>query len=124
MDEIATRAIIIGISIFITLIIVTVVIFEFSQIQKVYKVTAETDVTFEERLNEFDKYKDSNNDFRGLDVKNTISKYEYDDSVEVCVQEAALKCSDIIIEESDYNKKYSASLEEMNNINRIIFRER
>ena len=124
MDEISTRAIIIGVSIFVTLIIVTVIIFEFSQIQKVYKVTAETDITFEERLDEFDKYRDSNNDLTGIDLRNTVAKYNDDETVEVCVQEETLKCSDIEVDASDYNRKYSSRLEEINNKYRIIFIER
>ena len=70
MDEIATKSIIIGVSIFITLVIVTILIFEFTQIRSIYKTTAETNVSFEDRLDEFDKYRNSTNYFNGLDVKN------------------------------------------------------
>ena len=52
VDEISTKAIIIGISIFITMFILTVIIFEFNEIQNVYKQVAETDISFEERLDE------------------------------------------------------------------------
>lgn len=124
MDEITTKAIIIGVSIFVTLIIVTVIIFEFSQIQSIYKVTAETNITFEERFNEFDKYKDANNYFNGLDVKNTNAKYINDKSVDVCLRNSVNEiCNDSLdIQSEDYNKEYTSSLESVENKYRIIFK--
>ena len=124
MDEIVTKAIIIGVSIFVTLLIVTVLIFEFTQISSVYKVTAETNITFEERLSEFDKYRDSTNYFNGLDVKNTIKKYKNDKSVEVCIDEAgAINCSDsITINKSDYKEPYKSRMEEDGIKYKIIFK--
>ena len=124
MDEIGTRAVIIGVGILVTLIIVTVVIFEFTEIQRAYRITAETDISFEERLDELDKYRDSNNDFTGLDVKNTVAKYKENKLIEVCLQDGTLRCSDINIDTRDYNKKYKSNLEQINNISRIIFTAR
>ena len=137
MDEIASKAIIIGVSIFVTLIIITVLIFEFTQIKDIYRVTAETDVTFEAKLNEFDKYRDSNNYFNGLDVKNTIEKYKNDDTVDVCIKLGEeTTCNDyvcedigginkcrntIIIPESDYTKQYIVSFDDEALIYKIIF---
>ena len=124
MDEIATKAIIIGVSIFVTMIIVTVLIFEFTQISNLYRTTAETDITFEERLDEFDKYRDSNNYFNGLDVKNTIEKYKNDDTVKVCIEEddITINCDDTIeIMSQDYNKEYKSYMEEESAIFKIVF---
>lgn len=123
MDEIVTKAIIIGVSIFVTLLIVTVLIFEFTQIRSVYKITAETNVTFEERLDEFDKYRDSNNYFNGLDVKNTIEKYKNDDTVDVCIKSGeSINCSDsITINKDNYNKEYKSYMEEEGIKFKIIF---
>lgn len=125
MDEIVTKAIIIGVSIFVTLLIVTVLIFEFTQISSVYKVTAETNITFEERLSEFDKYRDSTNYFNGLDVKNTIQKYKNDKSVDVCIDEGGtINCSDsIIINKSDYKEPYKSRMDEEGIKYKIIFKK-
>lgn len=123
MDEITTKAIIIGVSIFVTIIILTVIIFEFSQIQSIYKITAETNITFEDRLDEFDKYRDSNNYFNGLDVKNTKAKYSSDKSVDVCLKTGGVEvCNDSLnISDGEYNREYKASLEEIGNKFKIVF---
>lgn len=123
MDEITTKAIIIGVSVFVTLIIVTVIVFEFSQIQSVYKITAETNVSFEDRLDEFDKYRDSSNYFNGLDVKNTKAKYSSDKSVDVCLKTSGVEvCNDSLnIPDSEYNREYKVSLEEIGSKFKIIF---
>ncbi len=125
MDEISTKAIIIGVSIFVTLIILTVVVFEFEQIQSIYKEVGQTNISFEERLDEFDKYRDSNNIFTGLDVRNTVKKYINDDSVNVCIETTSGEvCNDSIdVDKLDYTNKYSSNLNEQSNIYKIVFTE-
>lgn len=126
MDEITTKAIIIGVSILVTIIILTVIIFEFTQIQSVYKQVGQTNISFEDRLDEFDKYRDSSNLFTGLDVRNTVKKYINDKSVKVCINtNVGEVCNDSIdIEYLDYKKEYSSILDETTNIFKIIFSER
>lgn len=126
MDEISTRAIIIGVSIFVTLIILTVIVFEFQQIQSVYKQVGQTNISFEEQLDEFDKYRDSNNLFTGLDIRNTVKKYANNKAVDVCMTSIAGEiCNDSIqIENLDYKKEYSSRIDETTNIFKIIFSER
>lgn len=123
MDEIVTKALIIGVSIFVTLLIVTVLIFEFTQIRDIYKVTAETNITFEERLDEFNKYRDSSNYFNGLDVKNTIEKYRNDKTVDVCLEEdEVITCGDTFtVSQSDYNKEYKSYMTENGIKFQIVF---
>ena len=121
MDEITTKALIIGVSIFVTLIVVTVIIFEFTQIKDIYKGVGETNVSFESNLDEFDKYRDSNNVFSGIDVKNTLAKYKNNKLVEVCVKQAELKCTDVTINESEYNKEYFSTFEKIGSKYRIKF---
>lgn len=126
MDEISTKAIIIGVSIFVTLIILTVIVFEFQQIQSVYKQVGQTNISFEEQLDEFDKYRDSNNLFTGLDIRNTVKKYANNKAVDVCMTSIAGEiCNDSIqIENLDYKKGYSSRVDETTNIFKIIFSER
>lgn len=126
MDEISTKAIIIGVSIFVTLVILTVIVFEFQQIQSVYKQVGQTNISFEEQLDEFDKYRDSNNLFTGLDIRNTVKKYANNKAVDVCMTSIAGEiCNDSIqIENLDYKKGYSSRVDETTNIFKIIFSER
>ena len=126
MDELAVKALIIGISIFVTLIITTMVIGEFFQINQIYKSMGETDISFEAHFNELDKFNDATNEFNGLDVKNYIKKYENNDSVVVCVEDV---CEDINLDaicNTKYNvgacsDQYSAKIEAINNGYKITF---
>ena len=116
MDELSTKAVIIGVSIFVTITILTVVLLEFTQISDIYEHVGETNITFEERLDEFDKYRDKNNVFSGIDVLNTLSKYKNNALVDVCVNEASLKCNDeVTIGEEYYGNKFNATLIENGN---------
>ena len=126
MDEIGTKAIIIGVSIFVTLLILTVIILEYEQIQNLYRFAGEADISFEQKLDEFDKYRDSNNQFTGLDVRNTLKKYSADKSVSVCISNGAGEiCDDgINVDGLDYKEKYMASLVEQTNRFKIIFTEK
>ena len=126
MDEISTKAIIRGVSIFVTLVILTVIVFEFQQIQSVYKQVGQTNISFEEQLDEFDKYRDPNNLFTGLDVRNTVKKYGNNKIADVCITSVTGEvCNDSIqIEDLDYKKEYSSRLDESANIFKIIFSER
>lgn len=124
MDEISTKALIIGISLFITTVIITIVVFEFTTIRDLYKGVAETDISFDSQFDEFDKYRNSANIFSGLDVKNTSNKYKNNDLVEVCINDPStgLRCLDTIDEPLiSYKDKYISRLEEINNRYRIIF---
>lgn len=126
MDELAVKALIIGISIFVTLIITTVVITEFFQIGQIYKSVGETDVSFESQFDEFNKFNDATNEFNGLDVKNYINKYKNDDRIDVCVDD---ECEDIELEDicdtetniSGCSDQYSASLEQTDRGYKINF---
>lgn len=107
MDEISVRAITIGVAIFVTMVITSIVIFEFTHIREIYKSVGETNVSFESRLEELNKYKDKVNEFNGLDVKNTIEKYRMNPSIEVCINN---NCTDAYIEKTQYSIKYKSEL--------------
>lgn len=125
MDEITSKAVTIGVAVFITVIIVTVIMFEFDQIQNIYAKVGQTNISFENSLNEFDKYRDSNNVFSGLDVKNAIKKYK-NSNVSVCIMEGSTeKCDDSInINALDYKKEYVPNFDESTNVYKITFVER
>lgn len=123
MDEISTKAIVIGISIFVTMIIITFILLEYDQISDLYKNVEKTDISFESKLDELDKYRDSNNEFNGLDVRNTIKKYENSKLVDVCIRESPDDiCNDSInIDSLDYSTKYYSEFKEINNVFVITF---
>lgn len=119
MEETGVKALLIGVSIFITLIIVTVVIMEFFQIGEIYKSVGETNVSFESKFDEFSKFNDSNNIFNGVNVKNYIKKYKNDDSVDVCINSI---CNDNInINIINNSDEYTPTLEETNKGYKIVF---
>jgi len=125
VDEIATKSIIIGVSIFVTMMIATVVLFEFSVIADIYESTGETDITFEEKMDEFNKYKDMNNEFNGLDVRNTVAKYKNNGLVDVCIGELSPTCNDsITISENEYKDMYSPRFTQVNGRYLITFIEK
>ncbi|MDD2627416.1 MAG: hypothetical protein PHR25_02630 [Clostridia bacterium] len=122
MDEISTRAIIIGVAIFVTMFITTVVILEFTHIREIYKNVGETDVSLESKLDELNKYKDSINEFNGLDVRNTVEKYKNNKTIEVCINNGGgYICSDINISESQYTDIYTSELISISKGIRILF---
>lgn len=126
MDEISSRAVVIGVSVFVTLVILTVILFEFNQIQNIYKDVGQTDISFENSLDELDKYRDTNNIFSGLDVRNTVKKYKKNLNIKVCVMsDGEEQCDDNInVENLDYKKEYVPSFDETTNIYKILFSER
>ena len=130
MDEISTKAIIIGVAITVTLLIVTTIILEFNEISKIYKSVSETEVSFESRLNELDKFRDSNNIFYGIDVKNTWEKYKNDKTVVVCFKghctdgEGENRKFPFENEDEYYNKKYQSNIVVEHDIYRITFEEK
>lgn len=121
MEEVGVKALVIGVSIFVTLVIVGVVILEITHIGEIYKHVGETNVSFESKFNELDKFNDPNNEFNGLDVKNYINKYREEDAVEVCL-ESALSCGDMISVDSIIDSDlYKATLDSINSTHRIVF---
>ena len=123
MEEIGVKTIVIAVSIFITLIILTILILEFSHISEIYKNVGETNVSFEAKFDELDKFRDSNNTFTSLDVINYIKKYEEDKSVQVCVKSSCNDTNNISMlsdYETSYNEYY-AILETTNEGYKIVF---
>ena len=68
MDESATRALRIAVSLFVTLVIASGVLIMYGIVQTTYKQVYETDISFKE---EFGEYENTRNTF--IDVLNTYS---------------------------------------------------
>lgn len=73
MDEISTKAINIGVAVFITIIIISGVFFVINQIKTIYGQVYETDISIQNSFSEFDQY--DNTVKTGIDVINAAKKY-------------------------------------------------
>ncbi|MGN1012747.1 MAG: hypothetical protein ACI4ON_02820 [Clostridia bacterium] len=73
MGEAANKAIMFGVGIFITIIIISGIMFIFSQMQEIYKQVGTTDTTITSRFGKYASY--DNTKVTGLEVINCANKY-------------------------------------------------
>lgn len=84
MDDITTRAIVIGVNVFVTLAIVSLVIVMFFQMQEIYGVVASTDNSIYNKFDDF--YSMYNGKVEtGIGLLNTIKKYEDSNDKQVVI---------------------------------------
>lgn len=76
MDEITSKALTIGVAVFITIAITSGLLIVIDQIKGIYGQVYETDISLQSSFSEFDAY--DNVQKTGIDVINTIKKYEND----------------------------------------------
>lgn len=82
MDEISTRYIIIAVGIYITLIVLTSVIFVVNNVKDVFSVSNRTNISIQSRIDSIeDMYNGAT--LNGVDLVNAITRYEEDDTVTV-----------------------------------------
>ena len=74
MSEMSNKALIIAVSLFITISITSSILLIMSHFKDIYAEVEKTDINIGNRFTEFDKY--DNTTLTGLDVKNTIKKYQ------------------------------------------------
>jgi len=117
LEELGVKALLIGVAIFVTLLITSIVMLEFFQIGEIYKHVGEVNPSFEERFDKLDKFRNVNNVFTGLDVKNYINKYKNDNNIKVCLDNGT--CDDP--NNIPYNEEYSPGLESTGNKYIITF---
>lgn len=92
MDESATRALRIAVSLFVTLVIASGVLIMYGIVQTTYKQVYETDISFKE---EFGEYENTRNTF--IDVLNTYSRYKGRSDVAVYCTGASNIANDVNI---------------------------
>ena len=137
MDYTTSKAFVIGIGIFVTLIIVGSLILVFTTIADIYNATENTDTSIASQFdNVYSMY--SGASLNALNLMNTLRKYETDSQIRIGV---GFKGEDInyagsnaglldelntSIEEGTlgYEKMFDVSVIEDNNIIRIIFSEK
>ena len=106
MDFMANKAIMIAVSIFITLAIASGVLMIINNIQLIYGQVYETDTSITNQFSEFDKF--DNSDLLGIDIENAIRKYQGNKLVIINGPKE--------IEEKDYSTIYHTTLEEKDGI--------
>ena len=74
MDVLANKAIIIGVSLFITIAITSGIIAMMGQVKNIYKDVYKTDISIQDKFSEYDKY--DNTTKTGIDMLNTAKKYK------------------------------------------------
>ena len=75
MDDITTRTVVIAVGLFVTMMIVSLVIIMFSQMQEIYGVVSKTDTSIYSTFdNVYSMY--NGRTMTGLGLLNTIKKYE------------------------------------------------
>lgn len=73
MGEAANKALMFGVGVFITVIIISGIMFIFSQMQEIYKQVGTTDTTITSRFGKYSSY--DNTKVTGLEVINCANKY-------------------------------------------------
>jgi len=128
LDEISVKAIVVSVSIFVTLLILTLIVLEFTHISDIYANAAESEIAFEDKFDELDKFRDSNNIFTTLDVRNYVKKYATDKTIEVCIESVCYDENtnvDEIPQLNDYEtvyNEYTAELVDTKKGYRIVFK--
>lgn len=82
MDEISTRYIIMAVGIYITLIVLTSVIFVANNVGDVFSVSNRTNISIQSRIDSIEDMYDGAT-LNGVDLVNAIARYEEDDTVTV-----------------------------------------
>lgn len=124
MDFVATKAMVIGVGIFITLAITTTILFIFNQISSIYQKVYQTEVGIKEEFNEYTMYQNAK--FTGLELYNTVRKFRDNNNVRISVNNVEINKNTYI---SNYDEKlgqyssniYNVDYEEEGNEKIVIY---
>lgn len=123
MEYSTSKALLIGVGVFITLSITSIVIVIFGQVKDVYKQVYNTNISLKDRFGEFDKYNGSI--MSGMDMYNTYKKYRNNPDVEVLYENSPIMIDDqgkIAIYNFQYDTKYRVFHNENDGKNIINFK--
>lgn len=113
MSDISNKALIIAVSLFITISITSSILLIMSHFKDIYAEVEKTDINIGNRFTEFDKY--DNTTLTGLDVKNTIKKYKKNSLVEFT---GSVK-GDTKISKGKYSILYTSTVTMNNNTGKV-----
>lgn len=124
MEDVAVKAVVIGTSIFVTLVILSLVFVSFNQMKEIFSLVQDTDTSIH---TEFDNYVDKytaayhNKKLTGVDLLNALKKAEQEEGVQVVViydgySRVRAKANENGERESQYLKKLMAENKKLNGI--------
>lgn len=128
MSEISNKAIIIAVSLLVTIAIASSIIMVLGYFKDIYKIVDETDISLRKMFNEFDMY--DNTTLTGLEIINAYNKYRDNPLVNFTLKGINLKenlvwFSELINTEekeaSFYAEKYSSTCERVGDGANITF---
>lgn len=124
MEYSTSKALLIGVGVFVTLSIASLVIVIFGQVKDVYKQVYNTNISLKDRFGEFSKYNGSI--MTGMDMYNTYKKYRNNPDVQVLYEGSPIMIDNngkIAIINYEYDTKYRVFYTEKDGKSIINFKE-
>lgn len=126
MSEISNKAIMISVSLLVTIAITSSIIMVIGYFRDIYKTVDKTDISIRQGLTSFDMY--DNTEMTGLELINTYNKYKNNAIVNVYYNNNIIKEDFIISKEKDdntkfnfYKKRFSVTCQRVNDGANIFF---
>lgn len=107
MDSITNKALIIAVSIFVTISITSGILISINQMKNIYSKVYNTDTSITSKFNEFDPY--DNTEKTGIDLLNTVNKYLGRSDVSVYLEDNIINTEEgvkKIKQNGEFNLKY------------------
>lgn len=126
MSEISNKAIMISVSLLVTIAITSSIIMVIGYFRDIYKTVDKTDISIRQGLTSFDMY--DNTEMTGLELINTYNKYKNDAIVNVYYNNNIIKEEFVLSKEKDdktkfdfYKRKFSVTCQRIDNGANIFF---
>ncbi len=126
MSEISNKAIMISVSLLVTIAITSSIIMVIGYFRDIYKTVDKTDISIRQGLTSFDMY--DNTEMTGLELINTYNKYKNDAIVNVYYNNNIIKEEFILSKEKDdktkfdfYKRKFSVTCQRIDDGANIFF---
>ena len=136
MDDASNKALTIAVGVLITIIVTSGVLFSIAQMQQIYSQVYETDVSIQNRFDEFDAYRETSitkdgytfngNVKTGIEIVNTLNRYMNDTIVKFRYRNVDYSKPDekeSLINSVDNSTLYVTTVDEKDGFITIVFSE-
>lgn len=136
MDDASNKALTIAVGVLITIIVTSGVLFSIAQMQHIYSQVYETDVSIQNRFDEFDAYRETSitkdgytfngNVKTGIEIVNTLNRYMNDTIVNFRYRNVDYSTPDekeSLINSVDNSTLYVTTVDEKDGFITIVFSE-
>lgn len=136
MDDASNKALTIAVGVLITIIVTSGVLFSIAQMQQIYSQVYETDVSIQNRFDEFDAYRETSvtkdgytfngNVKTGIEIVNTLNRYMNDTIVKFRYRNVDYSTPDekeSLINSVDNSTLYVTTVDEKDGFITIVFSE-